>query len=43
MEYGLIVGGAALVAGVTLIGLGPVLAGVIGFIVGLIEAATSVR
>ena len=43
VEYGLILGGSAFVAGVTLIVLAPVLAEFIGFIVGLIEAATSVR
>ena len=40
VEYGLILGGSALVAIVTLIVLGPVLGVVIDFIVGLIEAAT---
>ncbi len=40
VEYGLILGGSALVAGVTLVALGPVLGVVIDFIVGLIEAAT---
>lgn len=41
VEYGLILGGSAAVALITLVVLGPVLAEVIGFIVGLIEAATS--
>jgi hypothetical protein len=40
VEYGLILGGSAVVAVVTLIVLGPVLGLVIDFIVGLIEAAT---
>jgi hypothetical protein len=40
VEYGLILGGSALVAGVTLVVLGPVLGLVIDFIVGLIETAT---
>ena len=40
VEYGLILGGSAVVALVTLVVLGPVLGAVIDFIVGLIEAAT---
>ncbi len=40
VEYGLILGGSAIVAVVTLVVLGPVLGAVIDFIVGLIEAAT---
>jgi len=39
VEYGLILGGSALVTVVTVIVLGPVLAEVIGFIVAVIEAA----
>ena len=41
VEYGLILGGSALVTVVTLVVLGPVLAEVIEFIVSLIEAATA--
>jgi hypothetical protein len=40
VEYGIILGGSALVAAITLVVLGPVLGLVIDFIVGLIEAAT---
>ena len=40
VEYGLIIGGSALVTLVTLVFLGPVLAEVIGFITYLIESAT---
>ena len=43
MEYGLILGGSALVALVTLVFLGPVLADVIQLITMLIESATGGR